>query len=91
MTSLSQKTLPCAEKTSLDKNKKAETQRKLLIDDILRLREIYHPSIEGPRRGWDHEEGPDDLEYCCTLVEEIEHRAGLLPCDIRSRLRRFRI
>ena len=91
MTSFSQQTPLSAKKTSFDKKKKAETQRKSVIDEILRLREIYHPSIDGPRRGWDHEEGPDDLEYYCTLVEEIEHRAGLLPCDIRSRLRRFRI
>ena len=66
------------------KKKVAKEKLKFVLADIKHLAKLYDPSIDGPRRFWDHEDGPDDLEEAITLAEEIEERAGLVPCGVRN-------
>ena len=66
------------------KKKIAKEKLKFVLADIKHLAKLYDPSIDGPRRFWDHEDGPDDLEEAITLAEEIEERAGLVPCGVRN-------
>ena len=63
----------------------AKSQLKRIMCEITRLRKMYDPSVDGPRRYWDHEEGPDELEVAITHAEEIEERAGLKPSGVRNR------
>ena len=64
----------------------AKSQLKRIMCEITRLRKMYDPSVDGPRRYWNHEDGPDELEVAITHAEEIEERAGLKPSGVRSSL-----
>ena len=62
----------------------AKSQLKRIMREITRLRKMYDPSVDGPRRYWNHEDGPDELEVAISFAEEIEERAGLKPSGVRD-------
>ena len=73
-----------AEKKAVKDTLKAKAKIRYVLSKIARLKQAYNVDVGVPRRGWGHADGPDELEVAFSMVEEIEERAGLVPCGVRG-------
>ena len=73
-----------AEKKAVKDTLKAKAKIRYVLSKIVRLKQAYNVDVGVTRRGWGHADGPDELEVAFSMVEEIEERAGLVPCGVRG-------
>jgi len=72
-----------AEKKAVKDTLRAKAKIRYVLSKIARLKQAYNVDVGVPRLGWGHADGPDELEVAFSMVEEIEERAGLVPCGVR--------